>query len=115
MRAKLLVNTMLVCLLALGAYSAGHYKGKCDTLLAMENANAHGSIANFRIATSALEKIRASEPEAAERLLLTYAQLQLPLLEYCVRSPSCALSNGRVMPSEQERQKIAQLAPLASK
>lgn len=115
MNGKLLIKTMLVCLVALGAYWAGHVKGKCDTLVAMENGNAHGSIANFRIAIQALDKIRASEPEAADRILLMYAQLQLPLLESCAKSPACALSNGRVMPSQQEREKIAQLAPLGSK
>lgn len=58
---------------------------------------------------SLIVRLRESKVEEANTLLARYAQLQVPGVIACSKSPMCTLFSGSHMPSAAELQKVGSL------
>lgn len=103
---------MLVLSVA-GAFVAGRYIGSYDTEKKFSTLGAdisgQRSVETLFIVNTAIERLRASKVEEANKLLVQYAKLQVPGVLACSKSPMCTAFAGTHMQSPAELEKVQAL------
>ena len=104
---------VLMVLSVAGAFFAGRYVGSSDTekkfsTLGAELSNQQ-SVETLFILNSVIARLRESKVEEASTLLARYAQLQVPGVIACSKSPMCTLFSGSRMPSAADLKKVGSL------
>jgi len=104
---------VLLVLSVVGAFLAGRYVGSSDTEKKFSTLGAvlsnQQSVETLFILNSVIARLRESKVEEANTLLARYAQLQVPGVVACSKSPMCTLFSGSHMPSAADLKKVGSL------
>ena len=108
MRRKSIFISVVVLAITFGAFAAGRSVGQSDErkvrAAAQYNLNASQSAETFRLARSAWQALEHSDSEHAKLVLVRLTARQVPVLNECSSSPTCAAWVGSLMPSMSKRE-----------
>jgi hypothetical protein len=114
MRTSTLVVPILVGVAIAGAYVAGRYVGKHDTIKAthqiVHELDSSNTAEVLFMIGAVRERLREGRPADADAVLLKYAALKAPALLDCAEGRTCTQFASGLMPPKEQLQKVLEEA-----